>query len=242
MSHDSNIGKLIISKYNDFYETFHNLELILVRGNRNRIEIDHKIQKLVISGNNNKVIISNGGKVRQIKFRGNNNIIEANSSNSYNRAIDYGNNNDIFIKRRRFRPQYDSSDDDDNDDDDNDDNNDDDYEEDEDDEEDNRYHINDQLLEEIRRLLMNEGFNHENDLDSDNNNYNLIDITYKKDPKEIKEEDEKCVICYENFKKDESLKMTNCFHTFHCKCIKKWIKSKLNIKETPDCPICRREL
>lgn len=241
MSHDNNIGKLIISKYNDFYETFHNLELILVRGNRNRIEIDHKIQKLVISGNNNKVIISNGGKVRQIKFRGNNNIIEANSSNSYNRAIDYGNNNDIFI-RRRFRPQYDSSDDEDNDDDD-DDNEDDDNEEDEDDEEDNRYHINDQFLEEIRRLLMNEGFNHENDLDSDNNNnYNLIDITYKKDPKEVKEEDEKCVICYENFKKDESLKMTNCFHTFHCKCIKKWIKSKLNIKETPDCPICRREL
>ena len=241
MSHDNNIGKLIISKYNDFYETYNNLELILVRGNRNRIEIDHKIQKLVISGNNNKVIISNGGKVRQIKFRGNNNIIEANSSNSYNRAIDYGNNNDIFIKRRRFRPQYDSSDDEDNDDDD-DDNDDDDYEEDEDDEEDNRYHINDQLLEEIRRLLMNEGFNHGNDLDSDNNNYNLIDITYKKDPKEVKEEDEKCVICYENFKKDESLKMTNCFHTFHCKCIKKWIKSKLNIKETPDCPICRREL
>ena len=241
MSHDSNIGKLIISKYNDFYETYNNLELILVRGNRNRIEIDHKIQKLVISGNNNKVIISNGGKVRQIKFRGNNNIIEANSSNSYNRAIDYGNNNDIFIKRRRFRPQYDSSDDEDNDDD-NDDNNDDDYEEDEDDEEDNRYHISDQLLEEIRRLLMKEGFNHGNDLDSDNNNYNLIDITYKKDPKEVKEEDGKCVICYENFKKDESLKMTNCFHTFHCKCIKKWIKSKLNIKETPDCPICRREL
>ena len=240
MSHDNNIGKLIISKYNDFYETFHNLELILVRGNRNRIEIDHKIQKLVISGNNNKVIISNGGKVRQIKFRGNNNIIEANSSNSYNRAIDYGNNNDIFIRRRRFTPEFDDTyNDEDNDDDDDDD---DDNEEDEDDEEDNRYHINDQFLEEIRRLLMNEGFNHENDLDSDNNNYNLIDITYKKDPKEVKEEDEKCVICYENFKKEESLKMTNCFHTFHCKCIKKWIKSKLNIKEKPDCPICRREL
>ena len=242
MSHDNNIGKLIISKYNDFYETFHNLELILVRGNRNRIEIDHKIRKLVISWNNNKVIISNGGKVRQIKFRGNNNIIEANSSNSYNRAIDYGNNNDIFIKRRRFRPQYDSSDDDDNDDDDNDDNNDDDYEEDEDDEEDNRYHINDEFLEEVRRLIFNGGLNHENDLDSENNNYNLIDITYKKDAKEVKEEDEKCVICYENFKKEESLKMTNCFHTFHCKCIKKKIKSKLNIKEKPDCPICRREL
>ena len=241
MSHDNNIGKLIISKYNDFYETFHNLELVLVRGNRNRIEIDHKIQKLVISGNNNKVIISNSGKVRQIKFRGNNNIIEANTSNSLNRATDYGNNNEIFIRRRRFTPEFDDSyNDEDNDDDDDDD---DDNEEDESDEEYNdRYHINDEILEEIRRSIFNGGLNHENDLDSENNNYNLIDITYKKDPKEVKEEDEKCVICYENFKKEESLKMTNCFHTFHCKCIKKWIKSKLNIKEKPDCPICRREL
>ena len=239
MSHDNNIGKLIISKYNDFYETFHNLELVLVRGNRNRIEIDHKIQKLVISGNNNKVIISNSGKVRQIKFRGNNNIIEANTSNSLNRATDYGNNNEIFIRRRRFTPEFDDSyNDEDNDDDDDDDN-----EEDESDEEYNdRYHINDEILEEIRRSIFNGGLNHENDLDSENNNYNLIDITYKKDAKEVKEEDEKCVICYENFKKEEALKMTNCFHTFHCKCIKKWIKSKLNIKETPDCPICRREL
>ena len=240
MSHNNNLGKLIISKYNDFYETFHNLELILVRGNRNRIEIDHKIQKLVISGNNNKVIISNGGKVRQIKFRGNNNIIEANSSNSLNRATDYGNNNEIFIRRRRFTPEFDDSyNDEDNDDDDDEDDN----EEDESDEEYNdRYHINNEFLEEVRRLIFNGGLNHENDLDSENNNYNLIDITYKKEPKEVKEEDEKCVICYENFKKEEALKMTNCFHTFHCKCIKKWIKSKLNISETPDCPICRREL
>ena len=240
MSHNNNLGKLIISKYNDFYETFHNLELILVRGNRNRIEIDHKIQKLVISGNNNKVIISNSGKVRQIKFRGNNNIIEANTSNSLNRATDYGNNNEIFIRRRRFTPEFDDSyNDEDNDDDDDEDDN----EEDESDEEYNdRYHINNEFLEEVRRLIFNGGLNHENDLDSENNNYNLIDITYKKEPKEVKEEDEKCVICYENFKKEESLKMTNCFHTFHCKCIKKWIKSKLNIKETPDCPICRREL
>ena len=238
MSHNNNLGKLIISKYNDFYETFHNLELILVRGNRNRIEIDHKIQKLVISGNNNKVIISNSGKVRQIKFRGNNNIIEANTSNSLNRSTDYGNNNEIFIRRRRFTPEFDDSYDEDNDDDDDDDN-----EEDESDEEYNdRYHMNNEFLEEVRRLIFNGGLNHENDLDSDNNNYNLIDITYKKDSKEVKEEDEKCVICYENFKKEEALKMTNCFHTFHCKCIKKWIKSKLNIKEKPDCPICRREL
>ena len=228
MNHYNNIGKLIISKYNDFYETFNDLDLILVKGNRNRIEIDHRIQKLVISGNNNKIIISNSGKVRNIKFRGNNNIIEANYSSSFHSAIDYGNGNDIFIRRRRFRPQYDSSDDDDE------------FEEEEDEDD---YRIsNNRILEEIRRLILNGALNNEIDSESDNNNYNLIDITYKKDSKEAKEENEKCVICYENFIKDESLKMTNCFHTFHFKCIKKWIKSKINAREQPECPICRSEL
>ena len=70
----------------------------------------------------------------------------------------------------------------------------------------------------------------------------LKDISFQKLSKEVKNENEKCVICYENFKEKEDVKMTNCFHLFHYKCIKNWIKSKDKSKETPDCPVCRRKL
>lgn len=70
----------------------------------------------------------------------------------------------------------------------------------------------------------------------------LIVISYKHASKIVKEENEKCVICYDNFKKNEKVGMTGCFHIFHYKCILKWIKSKKESVEAPYCPICRRKL
>ena len=84
----------------------------------------------------------------------------------------------------------------------------------------------------------NNNFNSE----SENNVYDLIDINFTNVSKDVKNENDKCVICYDNFKKNESVKMTVCFHLFHFNCIKKWIESKEDLDEIPDCPICRRGL
>jgi hypothetical protein len=65
----------------------------------------------------------------------------------------------------------------------------------------------------------------------------LIDISFTKN--NINNNNEKCSICYENFFEGEKIKMTSCFHMFHFSCIKKWIQMKI---ESPDCPICRREI
>ena len=214
-----------------------------------QIEIDHKIRKLVISGNNNKIKINPSGKVGQIKLRGNNNIIRSNFFNSFNNAFDYGNGNNVFIRSRRIRQQTQSSDDEDENE--NTDNEVDiDFEE-EDDSLLNLYRRQrelSQMIAQLRRLTVgnlndqSESNSDEDNSEEEENLYDLIDISFKKAPIGIKDENEKCVICFENFIHNESIKMTNCFHIFHYECIKKWIKSKEELDETPDCPICRREL
>ena len=37
-------------------------------------------------------------------------------------------------------------------------------------------------------------------------------------------EQDKCVICLENFKKGDELIITPCIHCFHSNCIKEWLK------------------
>ena len=96
MNYKSSFGKLIVSKYNDFYITFHNLQLILVRRCGNKIDIDHNVSILVIDGNNNKVEIGNEGHVHKVKFNGNNNDLIIHSINSFNELIDNGDGNDIY--------------------------------------------------------------------------------------------------------------------------------------------------
>lgn len=86
---------------------------------------------------------------------------------------------------------------------------------------------------------------------SSNNNFeqnddnvlsDLIDISFKNVSKGVKEGNEKCVICFENFKENEQVKMTSCFHIFHFKCIKKWVENREELTEAPNCPICRKNL
>ena len=46
-------------------------------------------------------------------------------------------------------------------------------------------------------------------------------------------ENKKCVICFEDFKKDEIIRRFDCLHIFHKNCIDNWLK------EHNDCPICK---
>lgn len=48
-------------------------------------------------------------------------------------------------------------------------------------------------------------------------------------------EDSICVICFEELE-EEVVRLENCEHKFHKKCIKTWLKEK------PICPTCRTEI
>ena len=45
-------------------------------------------------------------------------------------------------------------------------------------------------------------------------------------------EDEKCMICMEEFEVGDTIKRLRCKHLYHSKCISKWLKQKKT------CPIC----
>jgi DNA-directed RNA polymerase subunit RPC12/RpoP len=45
-----------------------------------------------------------------------------------------------------------------------------------------------------------------------------------------------CVVCQEDFKKDEQLLRLECKHIFHKKCLKEWLERHNT------CPMCRHEL
>ena len=239
----SNFGKLIISKFDDDYKTFHKLNLILVKGNRNAININHNIGKIVINGHSNKVFIKARSHIGKITLRGNNNKIYSIKLSATNNLSDYGRGNKVF-----YREDDESDDEDDsyfsNDDEE--------EEEEEEEEEDNNMRLINRNNEEIRLLLQQaierlnqrqeerrriQNIEKENEILS-----GLVDVSFKNVNKNVIEGNEKCVICYENFLKDENIKMTGCFHLFHLNCIKKWVQSKHGLDEQPDCPICRRNL
>lgn len=45
-----------------------------------------------------------------------------------------------------------------------------------------------------------------------------------------------CAICFNNFEKEEIIRVLHCNHFFHNKCIKQWLFDNWN------CPICRLDL
>lgn len=49
-------------------------------------------------------------------------------------------------------------------------------------------------------------------------------------------EKEKCVICYEDFKKGSVLKELNCGHKFHSRCIDRWLM------KSATCPLCMKPI
>ena len=254
---------LIISGDYRRYETFNNLHFIYMKGNWNIINLNHRIGKLVVKGDRNKVIISNEGNITKLVIRGNKNSISSPNSNSIKRISDTGRRNNIYIQKSLEDGKiddYDSSEEETkeeqidnpqkqiN------------YEENNNCNNVNKYGflengnegeiLRQSLTTERKRKIFPITFatnvikisgkiiNSEiNDTSCE-----LKDISFQKVSKELKNENEKCVICYGNFEEKENVKMTNCFHLFHYKCIKNWIKSKDKSKETPDCPVCRRKL
>ena len=293
-------GKLIISRSNNYYETFHNLNLILVKYDKNRICINHRIKTLVINGDYNDIEIGLSGNIEKIEIKGDNNTIIAKNSFSLNNVLDNGQGNIIGEENKVNLGSEEEDNDEESQGNEEDEHEDeeknnrykyrifegerpiilslnnrekkiDEINEDYDDEDtdDNIYdiyggdidyytllEIDSQLKMQLRRerekelfrsSLINMVFNNSyNSKDSENKNEdilsNLIDISYKKNSKGIKEGNEKCAICYENFKENEKVKMTECFHIFHLNCIKKWIESKEEMNESADCPICQSNL
>ena len=266
--------KLIIANNYHRYETFNKLHFILVKGNRNIINVHHGIGKIIIYGNRNKVIISNEGNIKKLVIKGNKNGIFSPNSNSIKRISDSGRRNNFYIQNNLEYGEFDE------------------YDSSEEEEE-----TREEQIENSQSQINNEENNSDNNVDKfgpnniESNNQmlekdneseifmqslkterkrnifpvtfarnvikisgkivnsdindtlcELIDISFQKVSKEVKNENEKCVICYENFKEKEDVKMANCFHLFHCECIKNWIKSKDKSEEAPDCPVCRRKL
>ena len=69
------------------------------------------------------------------------------------------------------------------------------------------------------------------------NNFNLLEESKINDEKLIKNENvKKCTICLGDYKLGDKISYLPCFHLYHSKCIKKWLKlSKI-------CPLCKKEV
>lgn len=49
-------------------------------------------------------------------------------------------------------------------------------------------------------------------------------VTYKHKCKTSEDEDNRCVICYEDFENDQDVTALSCAHTYHENCVKTWLK------------------
>jgi E3 ubiquitin-protein ligase RHA2 len=67
---------------------------------------------------------------------------------------------------------------------------------------------------------------------------NLSSLDIKK-YKLCKNTEVECCICCDKVKPNEYIRELNCNHTFHKKCIDKWLKCTMKERETVNCPICR---
>lgn len=64
----------------------------------------------------------------------------------------------------------------------------------------------------------------------------LLDEIPRKKFNTIKTEISCCYVCLEHFLNDEYVRLLECEHMFHDKCIDKWLDNKMN------CPTCRKQL
>jgi hypothetical protein len=76
----------------------------------------------------------------------------------------------------------------------------------------------------------------------DINNINNNNINKLNSYKRIKDSnvlllESQCPICLDIFKKNECYRVLSCNHTFHKKCIDRWIK-----KDKNECPMCRKNI
>lgn len=75
-----------------------------------------------------------------------------------------------------------------------------------------------------------------------NKSLNLLDKLDIKKYRKCKMDDITCAICCLDVKKTEYLRELNCNHSFHKKCIDKWLLISMKEKETISCPICRANI
>lgn len=55
----------------------------------------------------------------------------------------------------------------------------------------------------------------------------------------IKDSKESCTICCEAIKQKSTVSITSCGHTYHSKCLRKWLTKECRV---PTCPTCRKDL
>jgi len=81
-------------------------------------------------------------------------------------------------------------------------------------------------------------FVYTNDTVSTKNKSNINSLDIKK-YKKCNIENIDCSICYEKVKSSEYIRELNCNHSFHKKCIDKWLLLSMKNRENINCPICR---
>lgn len=74
--------------------------------------------------------------------------------------------------------------------------------------------------------------------EKDINTNNINDLNMKKYIL-CKDNDIYCSVCCDKVKSTEYIRELNCKHTFHKKCIDKWIKHCIKNEEDINCPLCR---
>ena len=68
------------------------------------------------------------------------------------------------------------------------------------------------------------------------NRLNLLEESKINDEYLMKNENNNCAICLENYKNEDKISYLPCFHSYHSKCIKKWLKC------SKKCPLCKKEV
>lgn len=60
--------------------------------------------------------------------------------------------------------------------------------------------------------------------------------------KQAQSENERCIICFDDFKPDDDVTILSCSgkHIFHPECLKEWIKSDSN--QSLSCPLCKQAI
>jgi len=52
----------------------------------------------------------------------------------------------------------------------------------------------------------------------------------------VSKQNSSCAICKEDYRQNEKLRTLQCFHSFHCNCIDRWLSTKKT------CPVCLKEV
>jgi hypothetical protein len=65
---------------------------------------------------------------------------------------------------------------------------------------------------------------------------NIPTKIYKEIDVDIKSKNEKCTICQDEFRENDTIRLLSCEHIFHTDCVDNWLT-----KHSHKCPCCRKE-